>query len=191
MAGKQRGVAQPSPPRAQAGGRSAPRAWVEVDAEETPPPREPTCYCRNSQRNSRFGPICQRSRELSFTPCESSDFNALKTEQGRARRWSPARGKGWEGARVDPCTPGGAPGEFPRVVPCLQAPGGRICCEKKKKQTLRYLAWFCPRVTAFPEWLSADLGPGGWLGWLGSLIWRSAAPKSPFLLLPTTVAPSG
>lgn len=55
LAGSSAGVAQPSPPKRGAGGQSSPQAWVEVDPEETPPPREPTCYCRNSQRNSRLG----------------------------------------------------------------------------------------------------------------------------------------
>lgn len=55
LAGKQRWRRSAQPPKCGAGGRSAPQAWVEVDPEETPPPREPTCYCRNSQRNSRLG----------------------------------------------------------------------------------------------------------------------------------------
>lgn len=55
LAGKQRWRRSAQPPKRGAGGQSAPQAWVEVDPEETPPPREPTCYCRNSQRNSRLG----------------------------------------------------------------------------------------------------------------------------------------
>lgn len=55
LAGKQRWRRSAQPSECGAGGQSAPQAWVEVDPEETPPPREPTCYCRNSQRNSRLG----------------------------------------------------------------------------------------------------------------------------------------
>lgn len=55
LAGKQRWRRSAQPPKRGAGGQSAPQAWVEVDPEETPPPREPTCYCRNSQRNSCLG----------------------------------------------------------------------------------------------------------------------------------------
>lgn len=113
MAGKQRGVAQPSPPSASrwperspslGGGRSrgnSTSAGADLLLQEFP-------------EKFPLGLICQRIRELSFTSCESSYFNALKTEQGRACRWSRARGRGWEGARADPCTPG----SLPRVSAC-------------------------------------------------------------------------
>lgn len=55
LAGKQHWRRSALPPKRGAGGQNAPQAWVEVDPEETPPPREPTCYCRNSQRNSHLG----------------------------------------------------------------------------------------------------------------------------------------
>lgn len=67
LAGNQQRRRSARPLERGAGGQSAPQAWVEVDAEETPPPREQGCYCRNSQRNSRSGLLWQRSRELSVT----------------------------------------------------------------------------------------------------------------------------
>lgn len=39
-----------------------------------------------------LGVICQRIHELSFTSCESSYLNALKTEQGRVHQGEAGRG---------------------------------------------------------------------------------------------------
>lgn len=85
MAGKQRGVAQPGPRSVSrwserslslGGGRSrgnSTSAGANLLLQEFP-------------AKFPLGLICQRIRELSFTSCESSYSNVLKTERG-VKRW--------------------------------------------------------------------------------------------------------
>lgn len=93
-----------------------------------------------------LGLICQRIHELSFTSCESSYLNVLKTEQGRVCRWSWAWGRAWEGALADPCTARGTVKVSIRGV-LLAAPLGRQSWWSQKKSLLQNknpqnLTWF-------------------------------------------------
>ena len=94
-----------------------------------------------------LGLICQRIHELSFTSCESSYSNVLKTGQGRVCRWSWARGRGWKGALADPCTPRGTVKVSVRGASAGRA-GGASLLQSKNPQNL---TWFSHWATVFPK----------------------------------------